>query len=225
MKPSRLVNQVFWGILLFLFAIAIFPKGKEETLESVVTPQLCTEGPPEAIHERVYNEHPMLRTEIGCEACVDGFYELYARKLQGVNNKKYPAIAAYRKQLQSIIQHILDINYTIQPAGSGPGHSSNRMPAEVEYAIYSAGELNYGGIRGDKGFDLQDFEKLLMMQIRVHYEQYENMPSEITMETKIVSPMIDNLIKDFVELEKGMTTKQKAYFRSFAMRYVFDWLK
>jgi len=203
---------------------SLLAKGKEETLESVVTSKLCTEGPPSAIHDRVYNEHPMLRTEIGCEACVDGFYQLYASKLQGVNNKKYPSIASYRKQLQSIIQHILDINYTIQPAGTGPGHSSNRMPAEVEYAIYYAGDINYCCING-KGYDLHDFEKLLLMQIRVHYEQHENMPSEITMETKIVSPMIDNLIKEIVELEKGMTTKQKVYFRSFAMRYVLDWLR
>lgn len=216
-----------WPLLLFLMLhinTTSFAKEKEETLESVVTPKLCTEGPPVAIIDRVSNEHPMLQTQLGCEACVDAFYQLYARKLQGVNNRKYPDIAAYRKKLQLIIQHILDINYTIQPAGSGPGHSSERMPAEVEYAIFNAGELNYCGING-KGFDLQDFEKLFLMQIKVHYEQYDNMPSEITMETKIVRPMIDNLIKEIQALEKGMTTKQKVYFRSFMMGYVLDWLR
>jgi hypothetical protein len=144
-RPRTPMKSVLIQCFALLCAIHLY--ADEAYVDSLkhspwLTPEMCALQSPEFFFDIRANEQPRKLDVNASEVCQDAFFEAYADNLATVTDQHYPLATKIRRPLYdafaAVFEFISDVN-----GHSGVSHYDIRLPARVEWQIYTGFKNNF----------------------------------------------------------------------------------
>ena len=108
-------------------------------------------GSPESLFKARVSENPRRLDVNGSEASQDAFFRAYAGNLAAFTDQHYPLAAKVRKPLDDAFASVFEFISAVN--GTNGGHYAARLPARVEWQIYSGFGSNFQTAPGRYSID------------------------------------------------------------------------